>query len=146
MATKLTIRSTIEEALRAAAETLDAEIESLEDALMHSRALDNRPPPSFSEKGTRPASKSINTTQFENRLAEFRTRREAILALAPDRGPVLVCPDCGSEQIEETAWLNVNTGRVSSSGPDGPRDIFFCTNCEQEQKRLEERTAPKETA
>jgi hypothetical protein len=46
------------------------------------------------------------------------------------------CPDCGSEDVHETAWLDVNTGEMISGGLDGPLDRFWCEGCESEIKGL----------
>lgn len=51
---------------------------------------------------------------------------------------IYLCPQCGSPEVEETAWVRVNTGEITSSGGDGPRDTFWCINCEEEIERLHE--------
>lgn len=52
---------------------------------------------------------------------------------------IWVCPECGSEDVQESAWLEVNTGKVISAGLDGPRDRFWCEGCESELKGLVEK-------
>lgn len=41
-----------------------------------------------------------------------------------------VCLECGSDNVEESAWLKVNTHEVVSHGIDGPIDHFWCKNCD----------------
>ena len=40
-----------------------------------------------------------------------------------------VCEICGSSEIEEKAWIKINTGRVSSILEEGP---VWCCDCEKE--------------
>lgn len=42
----------------------------------------------------------------------------------------MVCAECGGSTIEESAWINVNTGEVSEG--DGPLDSYFCIDCDEE--------------
>jgi hypothetical protein len=42
-----------------------------------------------------------------------------------------VCTDCGSADVEESAWIDVNTGFVSEG--DGPVDHYWCNGCEGEE-------------
>lgn len=57
---------------------------------------------------------------------------------------MLVCKNCGSENVSTLAWVNVNTNEYES---DGPND-FYCEDCgsnegirqetpEEKQERIE---------
>lgn len=39
-----------------------------------------------------------------------------------------VCPNCGSRDIDELTWVNVNTAKVTSAGP-GEKEDTFCNGC-----------------
>jgi len=40
------------------------------------------------------------------------------------------CPDCGSEEVTMTAWVDANTLAIQYSGVDGPLDRFGCIDCD----------------
>jgi hypothetical protein len=42
----------------------------------------------------------------------------------------LVCLRCGSDDVECTAWINVNTNEISTS--DSPTDANYCNGCDIE--------------
>ena len=52
--------------------------------------------------------------------------------------PEWECPECGSTDIEESKWINVNTGEVSIG--DGPLDTYFCNSCDNHFKHLKDIT------
>jgi len=49
---------------------------------------------------------------------------------------IWVCPDCGSEDVEEGRWVNVNTGEVAGGVSD---DDYYCNKCETHMNHLDER-------
>lgn len=51
------------------------------------------------------------------------------------------CTECKGLDVEESAWRNINTGEVTSSGGDGPVSHFFCDTCEDEC-RIEQVPSP----
>jgi hypothetical protein len=67
-------------------------------------------------------------------------RKTMVVDLAPKPGDdfavVWVCPTCGSDDVEETAWRKINTSEVTSSGADGPLDKFFCNRCNGDISRV----------
>ena len=59
-------------------------------------------------------------------------------APAREPGPEdLVCPNCGSDKVQGTARIEVNSGKVLPGNP--PRGRYFCPNCQEEFKRPETR-------
>jgi hypothetical protein len=54
------------------------------------------------------------------------------------------CSNCGGVDLEITTWLHLNTDRVT--GDEGPLDAAFCPDCEEHDKRWEERQVPVDTA
>lgn len=51
------------------------------------------------------------------------------------------CMECGSKDLQVTAWLEMNTGE--DTGGDPPTDQCFCTKCDDET-RVEEHEVPLE--
>jgi hypothetical protein len=45
-----------------------------------------------------------------------------------DAEEIYVCKECGSEDVEETAWVKVNGKKVV--GGDGPSDEVWCPICQ----------------
>lgn len=45
---------------------------------------------------------------------------------------VFVCSTCGSEDIECTAWINMNTSEIIGSGNEGPSEKVWCPVCEDD--------------
>ncbi len=58
---------------------------------------------------------------------------EQWLELEENKNPT-VCPECGSEDVEFSAWVHCDTGVVS--GPTGDKSDTWCNNC-QEHNGLE---------
>ena len=52
-----------------------------------------------------------------------------IVQKSKDMDDMWVCDYCGSEEVDERAWVNMNTLEVSS--PDDYTN-FWCNNCEDE--------------
>ncbi len=55
--------------------------------------------------------------------------------------PWFVCPECGSDKVKGTVWIDVNTGEIQEG--QAPFDHYWCDNCEEttgegETKRLKE--------
>ena len=48
-----------------------------------------------------------------------------------------VCPDCGGDDCEMSAWVHVNTGEVCEG--EGPGDEYWCPQCEAHPHRLVQR-------
>jgi len=46
------------------------------------------------------------------------------------------CPTCHGTDVQLTAWVHANTDEILSSGMDGPRDTYWCEDCQDEQTRL----------
>jgi hypothetical protein len=44
---------------------------------------------------------------------------------------VYYCKHCGSQAVECTAWINMNTDEISSSGNEGPTEGVYCPACEE---------------
>lgn len=40
------------------------------------------------------------------------------------------CPDCGCTDIQETAWIYVNSGECTQD--EGPLEELYCPQCEQD--------------
>ena len=40
------------------------------------------------------------------------------------------CPECHSTQIQQTAWIYMNTGE--NTGDEGPSDTIWCPDCAEE--------------
>ena len=53
-----------------------------------------------------------------------------------EKFPRFLCGECGSADIQSTAWTVVNTGEVVND--DGPTDQIWCPDCEQECSTLED--------
>lgn len=39
-----------------------------------------------------------------------------------------VCDECGSRDVQRTAWVYMNTGEEVEG--DGPSDVLYCENCD----------------
>ena len=39
-----------------------------------------------------------------------------------------VCPDCGSDEVEMTAWVHVNSNEICEG--EGPGEQYWCPRCE----------------
>ena len=48
-----------------------------------------------------------------------------------------VCPECGSDDCEMTAWVHVNSNEVCDG--EGPGERYWCPRCENHPRRLIER-------
>ena len=52
-------------------------------------------------------------------------------------GRVVRCYQCGSDAIEETVWVSVNSGEVTES--EGPTNQTWCPTCDDDQcERIED--------
>lgn len=47
-----------------------------------------------------------------------------------EKQTLFVCPECGCQNVECTAWINANTDEIMNSGADGPLDDYWCPVCE----------------
>ena len=45
-----------------------------------------------------------------------------------------VCPECGSDEIQAPAWVDLHTGL--DTGDEGPTSDYWCCNCEDHTRRL----------
>lgn len=45
------------------------------------------------------------------------------------KGEIYVCPKCGDEGIQGTAWIELNTGK--DLGDDPPTDDYWCEKCQE---------------
>ena len=55
------------------------------------------------------------------RMAVFKQREE--------NPPVyFACPECGCTDVQETAWVEINSGKVMDD--EGPTEQAFCPQCE----------------
>jgi hypothetical protein len=46
-------------------------------------------------------------------------------------GPqVCRCSECGSTEVQITAWIDANTEERAGEGSEGPLDYVFCPQCE----------------
>ncbi len=53
-----------------------------------------------------------------------------------------ICPECKSDEVEEGAWVKVNSDKIVGRGPcEGPSSYFWCEVCQTEMKHLDEVTA-----
>jgi len=41
-----------------------------------------------------------------------------------------VCSECGSDDVDGTTWVELNTGNVKDDEP--PLDSYWCNTCEEE--------------
>jgi len=48
-----------------------------------------------------------------------------------------VCPECGSDECEMTAWVHVNSNEVCDG--EGPGEQYWCPQCEDHPRRLVQR-------
>lgn len=48
------------------------------------------------------------------------------------------CRTCGGRRVEDTAWVDVNTGAVSSG--DAPIDDYWCPDCDDHPHGVDEVT------
>lgn len=48
-----------------------------------------------------------------------------------------VCTECGSPDLEVSAWVHVNTDTISAS--EGPLDTYYCPVCEEHFRGCEEK-------
>ena len=44
-----------------------------------------------------------------------------------DMDNIWVCDYCGSEEVQESVWVNMNTDKIVGSS-----DYYWCENCEEE--------------
>lgn len=56
--------------------------------------------------------------------------------LGDSQGVTYVCPECGSKDIEYDMWVQVNTGKIMS---DGPEESYWCPNCGTHFKEVVEK-------
>lgn len=57
---------------------------------------------------------------------------------------ILVCPNCGSENMEWKCWVKVNTNSVGDSAVFGIEDCW-CPNCETHQLPINKEEYVKNT-
>jgi rubrerythrin len=69
----------------------------------------------------------ITMNKFKERIEEIR---KSIGASATDT--IYVCKECGSPDIEERRWVNVNTSTITETC--GEEGVVFCNNCNKETK------------
>lgn len=48
-----------------------------------------------------------------------------------------VCPECGSDDCEMSAWVRVNSNEVCDG--EGPGEQYWCPRCEDHPRRLVQR-------
>ncbi len=48
-----------------------------------------------------------------------------------------VCPECGSDECEMTAWVHVNSNEICDG--EGPGEQYWCPRCEDHPRRLVQR-------
>ena len=53
-----------------------------------------------------------------------------------------VCAECGCTEVQETAWIYMNTGK--NSGDDAPHDNHYCPDCDDGQAEVRELPDPDE--
>lgn len=51
---------------------------------------------------------------------------------------VFRCKKCKDTNVECTAWLNMNTDEIVSSGNEGPLESCWCPTCEDDNAQIEE--------
>jgi hypothetical protein len=60
-----------------------------------------------------------------------------MLASVENREFDWVCPECGSDECEMTAWVHVNSNEICDG--EGPGERYWCPTCEDHPRRLVER-------
>jgi len=50
-----------------------------------------------------------------------------IIELPGESFATRVCPECGSDNVDATCWIDINTGVVSST--EGPLESMYCNGC-----------------
>ena len=48
-----------------------------------------------------------------------------------------VCPECGSDECEMTAWVRVNSNEICDG--EGPGEQYWCPRCEDHPRHLVQR-------
>jgi hypothetical protein len=57
-----------------------------------------------------------------------------MLASVENREFDWVCPECGSDDCEMTAWVHVNSNEICDG--EGPGERYWCPTCEDHPRRL----------
>jgi hypothetical protein len=60
-----------------------------------------------------------------------------MLASVENRELDWVCPECGSDECEMTAWVHVNSNEICDG--EGPGERHWCPTCEDHPRRLVQR-------
>ena len=60
-----------------------------------------------------------------------------MLASVENREFDWVCPKCGSDDCEMTAWVHVNSNEICDG--EGPGERYWCPDCEDHPRRLVQR-------
>ena len=70
--------------------------------------------------------------------AMFERRDNYNAIYPPSMHNPLCCPECQSENVEVSAWVNANTRVTADEGYDGPSGStpFYCHGCEDAVDRL----------
>lgn len=56
---------------------------------------------------------------------------------------IWLCPNCGSPEVEATAWVLVNDmERIVAAPGQGQRAAYWCRNCEESPPCLDEHDSP----
>lgn len=74
-----------------------------------------------------------NVASLEHENEELRAMLKRTSGSSDEPSVTWSCYECGSQDVEETAWRKVNTHEVTSFGENGPRDVFWCNKCDAER-------------
>ena len=56
----------------------------------------------------------------------------------PTAEPAYRCATCGSPDVEDTAWVHMNSDEIISQGRDGPSSDIWCPVCETHSTPIHE--------